>query len=148
MKPESSSALAFINTNFTYNPAASGAITSLSASVDKDLLASTPLMGFGNTFHPTIEQGGNFYMASIPGPSLFGINTGYKELAASGLSAADFQEYDFSTHGFVPGNPNFSGGLMEFGLSQFFTINDAPGVFAIALYENLAITLNTTPPPW
>jgi hypothetical protein len=141
----SSSALAFINTNFSYDPAASGAITSLSASVDKDLVASALLTGFGNTFHPTIEQGGNFYVASIPGPSLFGISTGYKELAASGLTAADFQEYDFSTHEFVAGNPDFSGGLMEFGLTQLFTINDAPGLSARALYNNLEITLNTTP---
>jgi hypothetical protein len=145
MNPVSSSALAFINTSFSYDPATSGAIMSLSASADKDLMATAPLKGFGNTFHPTIEQGGKFYVASIPGPSLFGMNTGYKELAASGLTAADFQEYDFSTGKFVAGNPDFSGGLMEFGLTQMFTINDAPGLLATALYNDLAITLNTTP---
>jgi hypothetical protein len=63
---------AFVNSGFLYNPATQGAITSLFASVDKNLSVNQPSgpTPFANTFHPTIEQGGIFYFASIPGPSL------------------------------------------------------------------------------
>jgi hypothetical protein len=40
--------------------------------VDKNLSVNQPSgpTPFTNTFHPTIEQGGIFYYANIPGPSL------------------------------------------------------------------------------
>ena len=140
-----SASLAFINTNFVYNPAA-GAITSISASVDKNLITSQSVTRFGDTFHPTIEQGGNFYVASVSGPTLSGKITTFTTLAASGLTATDFEEYDFSTGKFEASYPNFSGGEMEFGLSQFFTMNEEFGLRARAYYDDLTITLDTAPP--
>ena len=131
-----SASLAFINTNFVYNPAA-GAITSISASVDKNLITSQSVTRFGDTFHPTIEQGGNFYVASVSGPTLSGRITTFTTLAASGLTATDFEEYDFSTGNFEASYPNFSGGEMEFGLSQFFTMNEEFGLRARAYYDDL-----------
>jgi hypothetical protein len=136
--------LAFINSNFVYNPAA-GQITSISASVNKDLITNRIVTRFGDTFHPTIEQGGNFYVASVSGPNLNGRITTYNTLAASGLTATDFEEYNFSTGRFEANYPNFSGGPMEFGLSQFFTMNKEFGLLARAYYDNLTITLDTTP---
>src|SRR5277367_4913611 len=54
-----------LNPAFSYNPSTQGAITSLSASVDKNLSVNIALTGGGNTFHPTILQGGVLYVASI-----------------------------------------------------------------------------------
>ncbi len=74
----------------------------LFASVDKNLSVNLPSgpTPFTNTFHPTIEQGGIFYFASIPGPSLptgpGGGQTGYNTIGR-GLTAADFTEFDFTT---------------------------------------------------
>ena len=139
-----SAALGFINTTCSYNPSAR-AIASISASVDKDLSTSEAVTGFGNSFHPTIEQDGAFYVASIPGPTLDGTTTGYNTLAQSGLTAADFQKYDFSTGSFVAGVPNFAGDPMLFGLSQLFTLDTVPGFVAEADYDNLVISVNTVP---
>lgn len=88
------SSTAFINKNFAYNPVAAGAVASISVSVDKDLSTLDRLVGFGDTFYPTIVQGGNVYMATIRGPLLTGTSTGYNTLAASNLTAVDFEEYD------------------------------------------------------
>ena len=67
-------------------------------------------------------------------------------MAASDLTASDFEEYDFITNSFVDTNhPNFSGGPMEFGLSQLFTINSALGI-GPAYYDNMTISLDTAPP--
>jgi hypothetical protein len=138
--------IAFINTTFSYNPAA-GAVLSISASVDKILTDSIINGGAGNTFRPTIEQNGNYYLAAIAGPSIpdGSDTTGWNTLAASGLQASDFEEYDFTTGAFVDANPNFSSGAMLFGLSQTFT---NPGTFnATAIYDPLQITLTTVPEP-
>ena len=91
-------------------------------------------------------------MALVSGPTLSGIITTFTTLAASGLTATDFEEYDFSTGRFEASYPNFSGGVMEFGLSQFFTMNEEFGLRARAYYDDLTITGHrsahtATPPP-
>jgi hypothetical protein len=132
--------IGFINTTFSYDPAA-GAVVSISASVDKILTDSIINPGAANTFRPTIEQNGNYYLAAIPGPSIppGSDTTGWNTLSMSGLQASDFEEYDFTTGAFVDANPNFSGAPMLFGLSQTFT---NPGEFnATAIYDPLQITL-------
>jgi hypothetical protein len=133
----------FINTTFAYDPA-QGAIQSISASVDKDLSTNPGGTGFGNTFRPMIEQGANFYLAAIPGPALNGSTTGYNNIGQSGLTAADFVEYDFSTNTFGTANPDFSAGPMLLGLGQIFGVN-GPGT-AEADYDNLSITLDLPEP--
>ena len=60
-----------VNSTFTYNPSTQGAIVDIDASVFKAI--SSNINGgttteFGNSFHPTIEQDGVFYIASIAGP--------------------------------------------------------------------------------
>jgi hypothetical protein len=142
-------AIAFINTTFAYDPEVSGSVLSISASVDKILTDSIENPGAGNTFRPTIEQGGNYYLAAIPGPQIgcCGDNTttGWNTLAKSGLQASDFEEYDFSTGSFVAAFPNFSGGPMLFGLAQTF---QNPGPFsATAIYDPLQISVTSVPEP-
>jgi hypothetical protein len=110
-----------LNPSFTYTPSVQGAITSLS--VDKNLSVNIALTGGGNTFHPTIEQGGVLYVASVSGPGLNcptgACATGYNIIASS-LTAASFLSFDAATNTFGTGTPNFAGGPMEFGLTQIF----------------------------
>lgn len=60
-------AQALVNTGFSYNPLTQGAITSLSTSVLKNISTNLSGMGFGNTYHPTIEQDGIVYVQASPG---------------------------------------------------------------------------------
>ncbi len=138
--------IAFINTGFSYNPA-SGEVLSISASVDKILTDSIINPGAVSSFHPTIEQGGNYYVATITGPTIppGSDTTGWSTIAASGLQWYNFEEYDFTIGSYVAAFPNFSGGPMLFGLTQNF---DNPGTFnATAIYDPLQISLTTVPEP-
>ena len=95
--------------------------TSLSATVDKNLLVDIPLTGGGNSFHPTILQDGVLYMASIGGPALNNPpgSTGFNTLGGS-LTAADFLLFDPATDTTGTPTPNFAGDQMKFGLIQIF----------------------------
>jgi hypothetical protein len=143
--------LAFINNNFAYNPGTQGGITTVFASVDKNEGVNYAGTGFGNTFRPTIEQDGQFYVAAIPGPSLDtgpgGGSTGYNTISQSGLTAANFQEYDFTSGSFVAGTPNFAGDPMLFGLTQITSIVGAPvNATFFADYDNLVLRISTAVP--
>jgi len=131
---------AFINNTFTYNPQTQGAISSIDASGDKFLILPGAT---SNTFRPTIEQDGNFFLAALPVP----LNqTGYDTASKTGLLASDFQEYDFVTGTFVAGTPNFNGDAMQFGLTQIFGLGTA-AVSAEARYDNLKLNINSVPEP-
>jgi hypothetical protein len=134
-----------LNPAFVYTPATQGAITSLSATVDKNLSVNIPLTGAGNSFHPTIEQDGVLYVASIAGPLLNnppGL-TGFNTLGGS-LTAADFLSFDPTTDTFGTATPNFAGDPMEFGLTQIFGAGAAEVI--IADYADLNIAINAPEP--
>jgi hypothetical protein len=137
-------AIGFVNKTFSYNPQTQGAITSISASVDKNIILNFPGNGFGNTFHPMIEQDGQFFIASIPGPTVQGTTTGFNTLAQSGLVAADFVSIDFTTDTTGSGTPNFDGDPILFGLAQLTSIIGGPATFE-ADYDNLSLDLSTVP---
>jgi hypothetical protein len=146
-------AIGLANTTFTYNPQTQGAITSIDASVSKDLTAAfgsgTPGGPLGNTFRPLIEQDGTFYLAGIAGPSLSTIpaTTGYNTIAQTGLEATDFLSYDFATGTFGSANPNFGGDPMLFGLAQISGINwYTPGQI-ITDYQHLVLDIHSAPEP-
>jgi hypothetical protein len=144
---------AFVNTGFSYNPTAQGAIISLFASVDKNLAVNLPSgpTPFTNTFHPTIEQNNIFYFASIPGPSLLlnygvGGQTGYNTISG-GLTAADFTEFDFTTGTSDGTHPDFAGPAMVLGLTQVFSANTGgPVEIATGQYDNLLFAINVPEP--
>ena len=141
-------AQSFVNNTFSYNPGTQGAVLSISASVDKDITVTFPGT-LGNSFHPVIEQGGNFYLASIVGTSLVtgptGGTTGFETISGSGLTAASFVQFDFATDAFGTGNPNFDGGPMLFGLAQLLGTN-GDGTLTF-VYDNLSLDLSTVPEP-
>lgn len=142
-------AIGVIGNTFTINTAVQGAITSIDASVDKNLTVSPSDIGGGNTFHPLIEQDGIIYLASIAGPTVPppGFTTGYNTLSATGLQATDFVEFDFSTGTFGTAHPNFSGDPMSFGLGQIFGSGGNTSFTLEADYDNLDITVNTAAVP-
>ena len=137
-----------LNPSFIYNTATQGAITSPSASVDKNLSVNIALTGGGNSFHPTILQDGVLYVASISGPGLNcptgACATGYNTIAA-GLTAADFLSFDAATDTFGTATPNFAGDPMQFGLTQIFGAGAAEVI--IADYADLNIAINAVPEP-
>jgi hypothetical protein len=141
----------YVNNTFSYNPLVQGAITSINASVDKDLFFNPTVFpgSAGNTFHPMIEQGGVFYFASIPGVGLTNImapgTTGYETLSQAGLVATDFVSFDFTTGLSTGTNPNFDGGTMLFGLAQISGSNAAATLTAD--YDNLNLHLVTAAVP-
>ena len=154
-------AVGFVNNAFTYNPGTQGAIASIGASVDKNLLfsiAETNGFGgvFGNTFRPLILQGGVYYMAAIAGPTVngpgapgaFAASTGYNTLSQVGLLATDFLQYDFTTGAFGLANPNFSSGVLAFGIGQISTANAGfMGTTITAQYDNLRYNVTSVPEP-
>lgn len=142
-------AVGLVNNFWVYNPGTQGALGTVDASVDKDLsvnffITGTPL---GNTFRPLIEQDGVFYMAAIPGPGVTGSNTsGYDLISQTGLTAADFTSFDFTTGVAGTAHPNFSGDAMEFGIGQEFGTGGT-GENIEADYDNLQLKLHSMPEP-
>ena len=153
----------FVNNAFTYDPGTQGAISSIGAFVDKNLLitvGNTNGFGtgipFGNNFRPLISQGGLYYLAAIAGPMIpgptvsgpFSASTGYVTISQTALLAADFTQYDFATNAFGIAHPNFAGGVLSFGIGQIssagtgFTNNTIT-----AQYDNLRINVNATSVP-
>lgn len=156
-----SAAQGFINNTFVYNPLAQGTVTSIDASVDKALLL---LIGdlngytgtFGNSFRPLISQGGLYYVARI-GPPLPGDSGGdayanfvSSTISQSGLVAANFEQFNFSTGLLdITNHPNFSGTEMRFGLAQLSSTVPLvwENTLIAASYDNLRLNLNTVPVP-
>jgi hypothetical protein len=140
--------IGFINNGFVYNPATQGAISSIDASVDKDIITNLPVNpnapAFTNTFRPTIEQDGLFYEAPITGPGYHGGTTGYNTISRTGLVATDFTQFDFSTGTFGSGHPNFGGDQMLFGLTQITQFLGTPVMFE-ADYDNLNLKIRSVP---
>jgi hypothetical protein len=137
----------FVNNTFSYNPATQGAISTIDASVDKNIITNIPPggnPGAGNTFRPLIEQDGIFYLAAISGPTFNGGTTGYLTLAQAGLVATDFTKFDFTTGTFVAGNPNFAGDRLLFGLAQRTQSGPANLIFE-ADYDNLNLKIHSVP---
>jgi len=138
-----------INNLFSYNPQTQGAIASIDASVAKNIFTTITGTGFGNTFRLTIEQGGLFYQAAIPGLPFNGpndaTNPGYALISATSLLAASFISFDPTTGVSGSGNPNFAGTTLLFGLTQ---ISGTSGTGTLTTqYDNLNIVLNSVPEP-
>jgi hypothetical protein len=142
-------ALGFVNNTFSYGPSTEGAIFSIDASVDKDGIIEGITATFGNTFRPLIEQDGNYYLASITGASFNAPGTsGFVTISRSGLVAADFVQFDFTTGVFGTATPNFAGDPMLFGLAQITSVGGYPPSPQLAQdYNNLSIDIAPVPEP-
>jgi hypothetical protein len=146
--------LGLINSTFSYDPGTQGTVQSINASIFKDLsltpAPAVPSYDFNYTFIPLIEQDGNFYLSVISGPVLSSPNTttGFNTISASGLTAADFNEFSFATGILSANHPNFSGDAMSFGLFAALTnVSGGPAFGITSVSQNLSIDLVTTPEP-
>lgn len=135
-----------VNEDFAIDPATQGAVTSIDASVYKDLSfeGGAGTGTFTNTFHPTIEQDGVFYIASIPGPDLttYPGTSGNIQLSQTGLVASDFLSFDFATDSYGTTNPDFSGDPMLLGLTQFSGTGWYTDATTTAQYQDLSFDVH------
>jgi hypothetical protein len=146
--------LGLINSTFSYDPGTQGTVQSINASIFKDFTLTpppaVPSYNFNYTFIPLIEQDGNFYLSVISGPVLSSPNTttGFNTISASGLTAADFNEFSFVTGSLSSNHPNFSGDTLSFGLASALTnVSGGPAFGITGVNQNLSIELVTTPEP-
>jgi MYXO-CTERM domain-containing protein len=135
-----------LNTAWTYDPGGQGALLSVDAATDKRVILNFDIPnGLGNSFRPLIAQGGQFYAALLTGPTIFTADEGWKAISGN-LTAAGFQLYDFAAGTFGTGTPDFSSGLMTFGLLQLGSrTSPFPDSSIEADYDNLVLTLNAVP---
>jgi hypothetical protein len=150
-------AFGLINNDFVYNPATEGAIDSLAASVDTNIVLNRPPGGgFTPVFVPLLEQGGNYYISILYGNSFDSNNVttiGYQTISESGLMATDFGQIDFSSSTNpllstydIYANPDFSsaGAPIQVGLAPIVWVNDQ---FQIdADYANLSFDITPVTP--
>ena len=138
-----------INNIFLYNPLTQGAISSIDASVSKNVSTSLRpgTASLGNNFRPMILQDGIYYFATILGASFSGGSTGYNTLSQSGLTANDFVQFDFATGTLGTGHPNFAGDPLLFGFAHRTSITGLPRrmVSIQADYDNLSLTIHSVP---
>ena len=128
-----------INNGFTFDPTTQGAISSIDFSLDKNFTSNQDFSF--NSVRALVEQGGNFYEATIPISTTQGVWT----TGAATLLASNFALFNFVTGVVDPSqNPSFSGGPLAFGFVNSFSVTsdvpvaDSEDVF----YDNLSLTLN------
>ncbi|MBL8227362.1 MAG: PEP-CTERM sorting domain-containing protein [Bryobacterales bacterium] len=130
---------------FAYDPAALGAITGISASVD---VRVDVLLGslFFSGWDLWIQQGGNLYFHDIGAAAAEGV---FQSFPVNGLQAADFTLFDFSTGSVnAAAHPNFTQPMIfGFGSRDSYNVPD-PVVERIDIYfDNLSITVSSVPEP-
>jgi hypothetical protein len=136
----------------SYNPALQGAITSITATADKNVTV-TGVTGFqANGFNLLIEQEGTFYRAagnSIPFTCMsIGCSSGFLAASTPVLTASDFSLYDFSTNTSNSSvHPNFAGDAITFGVFFANGSNIVAGTSVTAVYDNLGFTIQSVPGP-
>jgi len=152
-----------IDNVLTYNPSVQGAIATLNASFQKDILLtglSSSQFGFiQSTLRLVIEQDNSYYLDTAAiSPSWFCTSTncssGFISFSISGQTALSFDLFDFTTNTVTASqHPNFSGAAMLFGVES-----QAPGFggarpnlgigqTGTVIYDPLVITVNQTPLP-
>jgi hypothetical protein len=147
------SATGMIDNFLSYNPALQGAITSISATADKNVtLTGVPASFQPNGFNLLIEQDGKFYRASGNSLGFFcspvgsSCSSGFLAGSATGLTADSFFLFNFTnnTSDFTV-HPNFAGDAIQFGV--FFSPSIGAGQSVTAVYDNLGLTINSVPGP-
>jgi hypothetical protein len=147
-----SSSTGMLDNLLSYNPALQGAITSITATADKNVTV-TGVTGFqANGFNLLIEQDGTFYRAG--GNSLnftcmsIGCSSGFLAASTPVLTASDFSLYDFSTNTSNSSvHPNFAGDAITFGVFFANGSNIVAGTSVTAVYDNLGFTIQSVPGP-
>ena len=141
--------VALVNTGWGYDPSSQGALWSVTAQTDKNVLLNFSTgNGLGNSFRPLMVQGGVYYAALLLGPVVHDGSEGWQGIGPGVLLAADFSAYDLVTGSFSADHPDFSAGPMGFGLLQLSSRNGPlTNSQVTAQYDNLSLTLQPVPEP-
>jgi hypothetical protein len=147
----------FVDNLLGYDPSVLGPIASLNISLDRQTTIQyigTATTANNNAFVPIIVQNSTPYLVSPPllsGSHIFNVpgTSTYDTLSATGLTAGDFLEYDPVTGTFLSGHPDFTTGVILFGLANRSTFGSVPpsGIVVDANFDNLTIELSQTPIP-
>jgi hypothetical protein len=144
-----SSTTGMIDNLLSYNPALQGAITSISATADKNVTVTGVTGPQANGFNLLIEQDAKFYRASgnqIPFDctSSISCSSGFLAASATGLTASAFSLYDFATNtSDTSVHPNFAGDAITFGVFFANGSNIDAGKSVTAVYDNLGFTIQS-----
>ena len=149
----------FVNTSFSYDPSAQGAVTGIDFSSDRYVDFGSSLNPQLTTFsRPLLLQSGVYYLAPFLDPQTRGA---WFTSAITGLTAADFSGFDFGTGASNAAlHPDFSasGAPIELGLASRFALGTAGQPITLSgefRFDNLAITVANAgaatvpePPTW
>lgn len=140
-----------LRSSFFYNPAISGAIASIDASIDRigsRTINGAPVPFSTYSWRPLIFQNGNFYQAvSLPVNAISGGVNVWVTLQLNSLTAADFGLYDFSTGVLNSAiNPDFNAG-MTFGFISAFSSGASGVTVAETRNDNWIVRVNTVSEP-
>jgi hypothetical protein len=134
-----SASIVFLDNALTYNPSVSGAITSINAQYDRELLTTGTETSFPTIFRLVASQGSGTFATNINlgGTQNVGV---YNTLLASNLTSSSFALIAGS------GLLDFvSGGLITFGVEAILA---PPGtVTQRANFDNFSITINPNAVP-
>ncbi|MEO8431178.1 MAG: hypothetical protein ABI592_06675 [Acidobacteriota bacterium] len=134
-----------IYTPFTYNPASSGPITTISYS--ENAICLSGCFGQGQSTGIALLQGGNLYVSTvflITGPS-----TSFHPVAASGLTAADFARVAVTATSFFDNtlHPDFSasGAPIQFGFYRANSAGAGVNYTLVAGIDDFSLAINPAP---
>jgi hypothetical protein len=128
-----------IHNGWSYDPGVQGALTSIDFSEDKYIHTNGNISLTGSNIRILMLQSGNYYIAAVPVTVAFDT----WESGAATLMATDFDYFNFVTGVFDDTiHPDFSSGVMQFGLANYYGLQVDGPVEMDTFYDNLSITLN------
>jgi len=133
-----------IHNGWSYDPGTQGALSSIDFSEDKYIHTDGNWTLTGSNIRMLMMQGGNYYIAATP------VNVAFDtwESGSANLLASDFNFFDFAT-GVLDNSkhPDFSSGVMQFGVANYFGLQLNGPTEVDTYYDNLSIGLNAVPEP-
>jgi hypothetical protein len=132
-----------IHNGWSYDPGTQGALTSIDFAEDKYIHTDGNWTLTGSNIRMLMLQGGNYYIAAIPVTIAFDT----WESGSGNLTATNFNYFDFAT-GILDNtrHPDFSSGMMQFGLANYFGLQLNGPTEVDTYYDNLSINLNQAVP--
>ncbi|MEO8923608.1 MAG: PEP-CTERM sorting domain-containing protein [Caldimonas sp.] len=128
----------YLNNSFVYNPASSGALSTVTFSIDKNVNITPSPDSFGNAQSFLIFQGGNYYLDAVALAS----NQNVYLTATLSATAGDFSLINVAS-GAVDStaHPSFAAGIMEFGFRNGFLFDPQSSGEVKILEDNFNVTL-------
>jgi hypothetical protein len=131
----------FVDHSLSYNPLVQGAISSIDASYDRELVNTGGSQTSPEIFRLLIAQDGVDYVSAVT--ICTGCDSGgvWNNLAATDLLASSFTAIGGSAH------PNFAGDPILFGIEASLASTNSMITASNAYFDNIDITLSQTPLP-